>query len=278
SSPAANVVVQPRTLPRPTFTDISRDAIAAAAPELAAVPTQFIQHGLGARLPQLKAGIAALAPSHLPSSLPRSGLPSTLTIPLRAPLAGAPAPPSYPTHVLAIAAAIKGTPPPDAPSAIFPVHAIILAAHCAKIPRLPPHPQPRASPSAAVTLPVLPLTLPSPQAFCILHAFMYTRHLDAALASLLPMPPAFLESLSSSGSDAPTPAVVIAAALNTPAVRYTLASHLCASSGGNLSSLLAHAGHVKELWKDMVALGMYEPALWDLLDLAWEVVQGAIDL
>jgi hypothetical protein len=61
-------------------------------------------------------------------------------------------------------------------------------------------------------------------------------------------------------------------------VRHTLASHLCASAGGNLSALMSHAGHVKELWQDMVARGMYDASLWDALDLAWEVVLGALNL
>jgi len=38
------------------------------------------------------------------------------------------------------------------------------------------------------------------------------------------------------------------------------------------------AGHVKELWQDMVALGLNDPELWDTLDLAWEIVLGALNL
>ncbi|KAJ6588161.1 hypothetical protein B0H19DRAFT_1098183 [Mycena capillaripes] len=270
----------PRELARPPFTDISRDALAAAAPELANVPADFIRHGLRAKAAQMQAGIAALAPSHLPPSLPRSHLPSALTVPLRAQPHGAPAAPSYPTHALAIAPpAPKGNPAAlqDPPQAIFPVHAVVLAAHCAKLPRLPPS-MPRSSQSASVSLPVLPLALPSAQAFAILHAFMYTHRLDAALASLLPLPPAFLDSLSSPSSGGHSPSTILSAALATPSVRHTLAAHLCAVSGGNLSALMGHAGHVKELWQDMVALGMYDPALWDVVDLAWEVVLGALNL
>jgi hypothetical protein len=106
---------------------------------------------------------------------------------------------------------------------------------------------------------------------------MYTHRLDAALATLLPMPQAFLESLSHGGRGH-TPASVLSRALDTPEVRHTLASHLCAAAGGNLSALMSHAGHVKELWQDMVALGMYDASLWDALDLAWEVVLGALNL
>ena len=36
----------PRTLSRPAFTDVSRDAIMAVAPELASVPPEYIRRGL----------------------------------------------------------------------------------------------------------------------------------------------------------------------------------------------------------------------------------------
>ncbi|KAJ7824756.1 hypothetical protein B0H14DRAFT_3110858 [Mycena olivaceomarginata] len=265
----------PRTLARPPFTDISRDALAAAAPELTAVPAEFIRHGLRAKGPHMQAGIAALAPSHLPTSLPRDRLPPALRIPLCAPPPGAPAPPSYPTHALAIGLPVSKSSPSaaDAPQAVFPVHAVVLAAHCAKLPRLPPA-SPPSSRSSSITLPVLPLALPSPQAFAILHAYMYTHRIDAALGALLPLPPAFLASLAA----AQDPSAALAAALAQPSTRHALSAHLLAAAGTSLSALMAHAGHVKELWQDMVALGVYDPALWAAVDLAWEVVLGAMNL
>ncbi|KAJ7130511.1 hypothetical protein C8R44DRAFT_775635 [Mycena epipterygia] len=225
------------------------------------------------------AGIAALAPSHLPTTLPRSHLPQHLTVPLRAPSGHAAGPPSYPTHALAISPSGKDV---GSPHAIFPVHAVVLAAHCAALPRLP---RPAHSSHASlVALSVLPLTLPSPQAFAILHNFMYTHRLAPALASLLPLPPAFLASLErpstshsrSHSQDAAHAAILSALASGT--ARHSLAAHLHAASGGSLTALMGHAGHVKELWQDMVALGLYDAPLWDALDLAWEVVLGALNL
>ncbi|KAJ7243620.1 hypothetical protein B0H12DRAFT_1003913, partial [Mycena haematopus] len=268
----------PRTLSRPAFTDISPDALAAAAPELATVPIEFIRHGLRAKAPAMQAGLAALAPSHLPKAIPRDRMPSSLTVPLRS--SGAAVIPSYPTHVLAIATSSKSAPSSDA--AVFPVHAVVLAAHCAKLPPLPPSRGPSAS--GAVTLPVLPFTLPSPPAFAILHTYMYTHRLDAALGALLPLPPAFLSSLasasspSSSSRSAHSAHDILRTTLANPTHLHPLATHLAASEGGNLAALMAHAAHVKELWQDMVALGVYDPALWDALDLAWEVVLGAMNV
>ncbi|KAJ6565523.1 hypothetical protein DFH09DRAFT_1314819 [Mycena vulgaris] len=62
-----------------------------------------------------------------------------------------------------------------------------------------------------------------------------------------------------------------------PPLHVLATTHLCAASS-NLSALTGHAGHVKELWQDMVALDVYDPEIWDVLDLAWEVALGALNL
>ncbi|KAK6977074.1 hypothetical protein R3P38DRAFT_3126514 [Favolaschia claudopus] len=277
SSSASNAAIQlPRTLTRPPFTDISRDALSTAAPDLASVPTEFIRHHLLAKAPQMQAGLAALAPSHIAKSYPRAHLPPALIVPLRN-VAGPP--PSYPTHALAV-----GAPPPkglreapaDAPQTIFAVHAVVLAAHCAKLPRLPPS---HSGSGANATLPILPLILPSPQAFTLLHQFIYTHRIDTLLASLLPLPSPFLDSLTSSSvSGGPSAHQILTATLATPSVLHTLSAHLASASAGSLTTLMSHAAHVKELWQDMVALGVYDVVLWDALDLAWEVVLGGMNL
>ncbi|KAJ7618611.1 hypothetical protein FB45DRAFT_1033806 [Roridomyces roridus] len=130
---------------------------------------------------------------------------------------------------------------------------------------------------SSATLPVLPFSLPSPQAFTILHPYMYTHRLDAALAGLLPLLPAFLETLAP-GPSTDAPHARVSAALSSRSAIHALAAHLAASAGGSLSALMAHARHVKELWQDMVALGLYDAELWDALDLAWEVVLAALNL
>ncbi|KAJ6464067.1 hypothetical protein C8R45DRAFT_1107640 [Mycena sanguinolenta] len=57
-----------------------------------------------------------------------------------------------------------------------------------------------------------------------------------------------------------------------------LPSHLppLSASWGNIAIFMSHAAYVEELWRGMVALGVYDPALWDAWDLAWEVVLGAM--
>ncbi|KAJ7201161.1 hypothetical protein GGX14DRAFT_659381 [Mycena pura] len=259
------------TLARPPFADIARDALAAAAPDLAAVPADFIRHGLRATAPAMLAGIAALAPSHVPQALPRSRLPPALSVPLRAPAPGTPHPP-LPTHIVAVSAAAKSSKDEmDGPTRPFPMHAVVLAAHCTKLTRLPPS----SSPS-----PPLPGRIRHPPLLDV-HRPPRRRLLRApARPLLLPRAPrrrAVLHRLHP--GSAPDPAhAFLAGILSLRTAQRALASHLYAAASGNLTTLMEHAGHVKELWQDMVALGVCDPGLWAALDVAWETVLGAMNL
>ncbi|KAF7311756.1 Clampless protein 1 [Mycena indigotica] len=276
ASSAPAPIQLPRTLARPAFADIARDALAGAAPDLAAagVPDEFIRHGLRAKGPAMLAGISALAPSHIPQSLPRSRLPPVLSVPLRAAAHGV----ALPTHALAVSPAGKVKDDADAPTTLYPVHAVVLAAHCTALPRMPRPAGPAGPASAAhAALPVLPLALPSPPAFAIIHAWLYAARLDAVLSSLLPaaLPSPFLARLA----DPAAPALrTLEAALAARPTLHALATHVCAAAAGNLGALMGHAGHVKELWQDVVALGICDAGLWAAIDVAWEVVLGAMNL
>ncbi|KAG6851850.1 hypothetical protein C0991_005501 [Blastosporella zonata] len=278
SVPQAVPSVQlPRTLARPPYAEVSRQAIAAAAPELADVPAEYIRRGLRPmaneyvqvssfhliisikRCRRMLAGISALAPSHLPSSMPRSRLPPSLAIPLRTTSTS----PTYPTHILAVMSSKTAS---DT-AMMFPVHSIVLASQCAQFPRIPSsHQQPH---SPTLQLPVLPLSVPSPAAFSVLHSYMYSHRLENVLKALFPMPSGFLHSLSHEA---------VQAALASGPTLHQLSSYLCSSVSGNPQALASHAAHVKELWQTMVALGLNDPELWDTVDLAWEVILGAFNL
>jgi len=249
----------PRRLDRPRFCEVSRDAIMAAAPELAEVPAEYIRRGLLNDANKMLAGISSLAPSHLPSSLPKSHLPPALAIPLRTSTTQ----PSYPTHVLAVSSS-KSL---NDQAMVFPVHALALASHCALLPRLPPSHQQPHSPS--LHLPVLPLSLPSPAAFSVLHSYIYNHRLEAVLKALFPVPSGFLQSVSHQA---------VRSALGSGTTLHQLSVYLCSSASSNLRTLTTHAAHVKDLWQTMAALGLYDPELWDTIDLAWEIVLGALNL
>ncbi|KAF7344464.1 hypothetical protein MSAN_01928000 [Mycena sanguinolenta] len=237
----------PRTLVRPTFPEVTRAALHAASPNVGNASVEFIRETLLETSHQMISGTSALSPSHLPSALPKSSLPSFITVPLRPPRDSVH--PYYPTHALAIS---NSSPSESSDTLlIFPIHALVLAAHCSKLPVLPP---PAQRTSASVHLPVLSLTVPSAPAFAILLAFMYSHRLDAVLDALFPVPPFLL------------------------AQTHTQNAHLCAASKANVQVLMIHTAHVKDVWQDMVALGIDDVALWDTVELAYQIVLGALNL
>ncbi|KAJ6565604.1 hypothetical protein DFH09DRAFT_1473811 [Mycena vulgaris] len=82
----------------------------------------------------------------------------------------------------------------------------------------------------------------------------------------LPIPPAFLSSASSHGrSGEELTHATLLATLSSPPALHALASRLCAAASSNLSVLVGHSGPMKELWQDMVALGVYDSELLDAL-------------
>lgn len=202
------------------------------------------------------AGISALS---MPTSMPKSQLPPSLSITIRQ----TPGQPTYPTHVLAVASSKSSA---NEHALMFPVHSIVLASQCSSLPRLPSSCLPSSS---TLHAPVLPLALPSPAAFKILHAYLYNHSLGGVLQALFPLPSAFVQSVSHH---------TIQSTLTSGTTLHQLSSYLCSSAGSSLQILTTHAAHVKELWQDMVALGLYDPELWDTVDLAWEVVLGALNL
>ncbi|KAF9484051.1 hypothetical protein BDN70DRAFT_798518 [Pholiota conissans] len=251
----------PRKLARPPLSEISRDAIMAVAPELVNVPAEYIRRGLRPKAHAMLAGISSLSSSHLPTTMPKSHVPSAMSIPTR--MSSSSAQPTYPTHVLAIASSKSSA---NEHVFLFPVHNIVIASQCSSISRLPP-----SYPPAPGTLhmPVIQMTLPSPAAFKLLHGYLYNHSLESVMKSLFPLPSGFVHGLSHH---------TVQSTLSSGSSLHQLSSYLCSSSGGSLQALTSHAAHVKELWQDMVTLGIHDPELWDAVDLAWEVILGALSL
>ena len=197
--------------------------------------------------------------SHLPTSIPKSHVPQSMSIPVCTSSSQS----TYPTHILAIGAS---KPSGNEHLFTFPVHSLVIAAQCSRVPQLPPS---SGSSSGVLHLPILPLALPSPAAFKVLHGYLYNHSLEGVLKSLFPLPAAFVQGLSHH---------TVQMTLASGPSLHQLSSYLCLSAGASLQAVTTHAAHVKELWQDMVALGFYDPELWDTLDLAWEIILGALNL
>jgi hypothetical protein len=168
---------------------------------------------------------------------------------------------SLPTHMMAI----YGPPPKKDCTekrkiTLYPVHSIVLAAYCSKLPAFGPTSDDVMSVMPGenlkdATIPICPICLPSPQTYPQLSSFLYTKRTDALLASMMPcLPPRTLED---EPSQIPTFAIKLAGT-------YII------------QALLQHTMVVHGLWQNVCALGIFDDSLWETIDLAWEVLLTAI--
>lgn len=135
---------------------------------------------------------------------------------------------------------------------IHPVHALVLAAHCAHLPSLPySKPTTPTEIGGTLTLPVVPLCVPNPATFPILLHYLYTKRGDHLLASLLPMPPRDATQSLQQFSQ-------------TFAATFTV------------QALLSHAARVHGLWSNVAALGVFDEKLSRAIEMVWEVLLGAL--
>ncbi|KAK0473322.1 hypothetical protein EDD18DRAFT_1226134 [Armillaria luteobubalina] len=142
---------------------------------------------------------------------------------------------------------------------LHPAHHEILATHCAGLPK-----GIQASPAGA-EIPVHPLCLPDPQSYALLSQYMYTHRQDLLLASLFPLGslPANPFPTAAHLSDSPKIAEEIHAQL------LALAENL--AKDYTQHKLLGGLSNVHGLWKNIVALGVDDDGLWEVLHAAWGV-------
>ncbi|KAJ7905119.1 hypothetical protein B0H13DRAFT_1716785 [Mycena leptocephala] len=162
----------PRTLPRPVLGEVEMAPLVNAYPELAGIPAEYLRDHLPLSTPKMRAALQAVE-----TSVSKSSLPTELEILMNDIVAAA-----CPTHVFAVYS--------DAPLgfgqkrhvSLFPVHDLVMGAHCVNLPALPTS-RPSTT-SSRTTIPVVPLCVPSPQTFPLLHAYLYTQQPATLLASL----------------------------------------------------------------------------------------------
>ena len=186
----------------------------------------------------------------------RPPLPST--IPKEVAIEVSDAPADLPTHMLAV---YKKDLPAGARNVVtmLAVHQCVWDINCAHVPSLPPSTTPTPSPSSSseltrVTIPVIPLGLPNPEAFRELLCYIYTKRADELLAELLPAPP----PSAVHGQDALD--------------RYAR------SLAGSIArgELMRRMARVQGVWRNACALGVFDDGLWAMLDLAWDVYAKAV--
>ncbi|KAI0942815.1 hypothetical protein AcV7_002122 [Taiwanofungus camphoratus] len=279
----------PRNLARPTLTEVSRETLVALEPGLADVPIEYIRKHLAGQANQMLAALSLLT---IPGSLPRARLPPSIDAPLR-PTPNAPSSSAFPTHILAVSSSRGSPSAPNTPTAasfiaqssptatvpLYATHALVLAAHCTLLPPLP-----RSRPSnrtATVSLPIVPLSVPSAETFPLLHAYLHTKRPDTLLASLLPSLASAIPQAPAAGSSAPNGKSVFISQFTSEGLlrlAQMLAGNAVAHAGpqGALGGLMGHAKVVNGLWRNVCALGVFEAELWGVMDVAWEIVLAAL--
>ncbi|KAJ7177857.1 hypothetical protein C8R46DRAFT_1075129 [Mycena filopes] len=172
ATPASTKVSLPRTLTRPVLGEVDTSSLLGAYPDLEGIPAEYIRDRLASSTPKMRAALQAVE-----TSIPRSSLPTELDILMNDVVASA-----CPTHMFAV---YNDAPLPlghKRQVGLFPIHDLVFGTHCTSLPVLPASQKP--SSSSHTTVPVVPLRLPSPETFPLLHAYLYTQQPATLLASL----------------------------------------------------------------------------------------------
>ncbi|KAI0922810.1 hypothetical protein AcW1_002627 [Taiwanofungus camphoratus] len=194
---------------------------------------------------------------------------------------------SCPTHVVAVS---QYASPPSSPSArisqvashrrettLYPVHAVVLAAHCA---RLPPFPEsnprvkllkegsPTISAASACRLPCVTICLPDHDTYGMLQQYLYTLNTGHLIFAML----ALVERNMQLGPEVRL--VECAKVLNEWAatreeVVIAFSRELVARA--NLLTVCQFARVVEGVYRNAIALGVSEEGLWTMIDFAWDV-------
>lgn len=245
SNPANAKLSLPRTLPRPQTRQVESSAIEAINAKLSGVPIEYVRDQIETRGRSLLAMVGATVPDRSFTTLPQ-----TVDVIVRECVE------DIPTHILAVHSSKS---PHGAKKTVhlYSVHNLVLAAHCANLPSLPiSFPYQPDKPNTKVTLPLVPLCIPSPDTFPILQAYLYTKRADRLLAAFLPVPPA------------PSDRIDLETALQR------LSRRLYEQYG--TAALLRYVTVMHGVWANVVALGVFDAKLWGALDLAWKCLMDAL--
>jgi hypothetical protein len=181
--------------------------------------------------------------------IPSTGLPPNVKLHYRETAQDA----IIPSHMFAIANTNKSK------ATLYPCHHLLFAAQCTKLPALPPS-RPQVI-EGQVTLPVVSISLPSPETFPLVRDFLYTRGCDRFLASLMPSLSSKDIPQAGSGSSGIVPAL-------SRALSQTLSTE----------KLMERAMMIHGVWANACALGVVDESLWRSMETAWAIVTGALVL
>ncbi|KAJ7856849.1 hypothetical protein B0H14DRAFT_3641385 [Mycena olivaceomarginata] len=150
----ATTLTLPVTLPRPELDEVKMSTLLDMYPDLAGIPAEYIRD----RMP-------LSTPPHLEITM--NDIVSAACL----------------THMLAIYSDASLALGQKRQIGLYPCHDLVMGIYCTRLPKLPLS-QPDAAYSHA-TIPVVPICLPPPGTFALLHAYLYTQN-PGTLALLTP--------------------------------------------------------------------------------------------
>ncbi|KAE9398157.1 hypothetical protein BT96DRAFT_786145, partial [Gymnopus androsaceus JB14] len=254
-------ILLPRAFLQPAVSEPSEESLAAASgPSFSGQPAAFIRDQLESLGPRFLRTVASVT-----AEVNSAALPKELAVIVNDLTAT-----DYPTHMLAVYAPVpkksENASPASLPKTevkLYPVHALFMASHCARLGPFPPSPitdevsTPLSTPST-ITLPVRPMCLPSPETFPLLLHYLYLRRQEVLFDAFLPTEPSpeFVEDCNSDEH-----VISLAKDLGTKF---------------NASTLLKHAKVIQGLWSNACALGVFDEGLWAAIDSCYEVLLNAL--
>ncbi|OCB89154.1 hypothetical protein A7U60_g3637 [Sanghuangporus baumii] len=167
-----------------------------------------------------------------------------------------------PTHMLAVH---NGDPKVKYKKVLLmPVHPQVLAAHCGRVPPIPnpSPPEPTLDPRtvdetcchSTRVVPLLPFCLPSIETFPLMMRFLCTQDTSVLFRELIPIGPPDGGMWQGDFS--------------------RLAEEL--AKVYTSSSILSGALRVYAVWQNACSLGVLNPALWNVIDMAWKAHRNAL--
>ncbi|KAI0643811.1 hypothetical protein C8Q79DRAFT_1012367 [Trametes meyenii] len=263
----------PKTLAKPDLPEINPDFVAAAQPEYEGLIPRYIRSSW-AHVGYKAMGIYR----KLYLDPPKTGLPEGYNLILTDSglLTCA-------THIFGVYPyASPGAPDPAArrracPSSrrevcLYPTHAAIWAAYCAKLPMIPMKmtklkvfldTRGGVRGAGVLRLPIVPIAVPYPPMFFTVMQFVYTFRKSSFVNLVLPC----------AGYQLPQDRV------HDPPAEVTIPQYAEAlAKECDLLRLCQMAKNVHGTYQNMVALGVVENRMWDALDYAWTTVLTAMEL
>ncbi|KAF8918115.1 hypothetical protein CPB85DRAFT_113041 [Mucidula mucida] len=236
-------VLLPRQLIRPE--PLSDDV---TIPEMEDAPPQFVRDSFATCGPRLFRDLS-MAQTHVDSTHARA-IPTSIKVTV-------PGCEARPTHVLAAFA------PKTSNVTLFPVHDVVLAAHCENYPRMVV-----TEPLPAEHVPVQPFCLPHPPSYGPLSQYLYTHRQDVLFSTLCaPMPaPKFFPSQAHVSTSEPLSLSMEDMRVFARELSETYTQH----------KLLQSISTIHGLYKNVVALGIHDDGLWEVLDVLWGVYLTAV--